>query len=447
MILLDVEGYDSSSRQVNPQEEVKGERNIEDKLALFVLLASDVIIINLMVNDCGNYQASGMKTLETIFKAAQQLPREQRLRTKKKILFFVRDVTRQTIEVITNTIKTRLNEVYARNGLVESEISELINIDFYAFHPYGDPDFFAEAEAVKSLFTQQKLLSDFPGMPARFIAETLETNWDVVCSNEELNLPDVRSMKNIWRLKEIKDQQIQNMQDILDKLLSIGLTEQEFNLLLPRVVKFYQEEFFSLTLELTTDFQVNKLFFESLERLQQETTKQHALQLENDCQKRLLRRITVAGVATVGVTFGLCIGMSIPASLASLLARSVAKLALPAVTGSMSGLVTAAVTQKSPQANDAQVLTRLTSQDQKSNLVNLLTSFIESGDEQTLHEMQGFFNHPKKICANLLKIILSEVAGGPAEDQIDMILQEADKREDGQIELQEFIKAMKAFRS
>jgi hypothetical protein len=61
-------------------------------LALFVLLESDVIIINLMVNDCGTYQASVMKTLETVFKAAQKLPEAQRLRSKKQILFFVRDV-------------------------------------------------------------------------------------------------------------------------------------------------------------------------------------------------------------------------------------------------------------------------------------------------------------------------------------------------------------------
>jgi hypothetical protein len=124
LILLDVEGFDSSSRQVNPLEEVKGERNIEDKLALFVLLATDIVIINLMVSDCGTYQASGMKTLETIFKATKQLHQEQRLRGKKKIMFFVRDVGRQTIEAITATLIRRLTEVFERTGLTESEICQ-----------------------------------------------------------------------------------------------------------------------------------------------------------------------------------------------------------------------------------------------------------------------------------------------------------------------------------
>jgi hypothetical protein len=127
LIILDVEGFDSSrrqgipieevkaasSREARPEEEVKTVRNIEGKFALFVLLATDVIIINLMYKDCGTYQASGLKSLETIFKAAKQLHQEKP-REKKRIVFFVRDVknlSEQGILAIENTIKKRLQEL------------------------------------------------------------------------------------------------------------------------------------------------------------------------------------------------------------------------------------------------------------------------------------------------------------------------------------------------
>jgi hypothetical protein len=210
LVIFDVEGFDSSSRQI-ARPSTGEEVNIEDKLALFVLLASDVIIINLMVNDCGTYQSSGIKTLESVFKATQQLHREQRLKTKKQILFFVRDVARQTLEAITKTIMTRVQEVYARAGLVESEISGMVDITVYPFphYEYCREAFDTKVNEVRYLFTKQGLLNKCPDVPSNLIPEVYQSIWSAVLTNKTLNLPDINSVMNSIRLKE---QQIIEMQ-------------------------------------------------------------------------------------------------------------------------------------------------------------------------------------------------------------------------------------------
>jgi hypothetical protein len=215
LILLDVEGFDSSSRQVASLEEVKGERNIEDKLALFVLLATDIVIINLMVSDCGTYQASGMKTLETIFKATKQLHQEQRLRSKKKIMFFVRDVGSQTIKAITATIIRRLTEVIERTGLTESEIYGLIDIGILPFphYDYCRCEFLAQAQDVKPLFSHQQLLSEFPGVSANLIPGVYQVIWEAVLTNETMNLPDINSVMNSLHLRDVEISNLENEVD------------------------------------------------------------------------------------------------------------------------------------------------------------------------------------------------------------------------------------------
>jgi hypothetical protein len=217
LIILDVEGFDSASRQEKPREgvkrsssrqvreEVKAERNIEDKFALFVLLSTDVIIINLMVSDCKSYHASGMKTLETIFKAAQQLHLEQRLRTKK-IMFFVRDVWKQNPKPIEASINASLREVFAKTGLRESSIRAMINISIVTLPNYllCREGFNAELHKVKAGLSKQGLIKEFKSLPSRFIVEAFKLIWDAVLTNETMNLPDINSVINDLQRKAIQ---------------------------------------------------------------------------------------------------------------------------------------------------------------------------------------------------------------------------------------------------
>jgi hypothetical protein len=188
LIILEVEGLDCSSIKVAPLEEVKGERHIEDKLALFVSLETDLVIINLMASDFGAYQASGMRTLETIFKATKQLRYEKQLRAKKQLLFFVRDVETKTIGAIAKTIMSCMQEVYTRAGIKESEISDMIDIGVIPFPHYEHcrDAFDAKVREVRPLFTKQNMFSQLPAVPAQFIPKEYRAIWRAVLTNKRL---------------------------------------------------------------------------------------------------------------------------------------------------------------------------------------------------------------------------------------------------------------------
>jgi energy-coupling factor transporter ATP-binding protein EcfA2 len=66
ILILDVEGADS-------REQGDADRLFERKSALFALALSEVMIVNVSVNDIGRYQASGRPLLKTIFEVNFQL--------------------------------------------------------------------------------------------------------------------------------------------------------------------------------------------------------------------------------------------------------------------------------------------------------------------------------------------------------------------------------------
>lgn len=90
------------------------------------------------------------------------------------------------------------------------------------------------------------------------------------------------------------------------------------------------------------------------------------------------------------------------------------------------------------------------SAEQKARLVELMTSFYETGAEDKLNEVFNIFDidHNKKIDAAELKIVMAEITGAPVtEEQVQDMINEADVNKDGTIDLQEFVNVMKLHRT
>jgi calmodulin len=84
---------------------------------------------------------------------------------------------------------------------------------------------------------------------------------------------------------------------------------------------------------------------------------------------------------------------------------------------------------------------------QKASLVDLLNSFYATKDEAKLGEIFDLFDldHNKKIDANELKLVMSELSGQPVSDEdTAATITLADKNGDGVIDLQEFIEILKS---
>jgi hypothetical protein len=80
--VIDTEGFDSSERESE-------EKMYEKKVALFCLALSEVVIINMWMNEIGRYEASHSHILKAIIRASEMLIASQ----QRRIIFVVRDCT------------------------------------------------------------------------------------------------------------------------------------------------------------------------------------------------------------------------------------------------------------------------------------------------------------------------------------------------------------------
>lgn len=80
--VIDTEGFDSLERA--PQDKL-----FEKQVALFCLALSDVLLINMWMNEIGRYEASHSHILKAIIKASERVIASQ----SRKIVFIVRDCT------------------------------------------------------------------------------------------------------------------------------------------------------------------------------------------------------------------------------------------------------------------------------------------------------------------------------------------------------------------
>jgi hypothetical protein len=263
VVVLDVEGFDSSSRS----EDTGSIANAEGKLALFVLLATDVIIINVMVQDINCYVASGMKLLETIIKTTQNLQNQRA--TKRKIVFFIRDfdADSHSFEVITANILSNVERVFESINIPQSEVQSSIDLLFYAFphFKYCLKDFIAKVEEIKPLFTKQGLFSDQLGVSTLVLSQTFKTIWEAVLSNEELNLPDARSLINLHKLTEVKDQIVQEM---LGEVEAVKLRTRDMTSLndsLESLVLQFMDKYATSSKELQPDAKISASLTRDLE--------------------------------------------------------------------------------------------------------------------------------------------------------------------------------------
>lgn len=121
--IIDTEGFDSIERSMD-------ERIYERQVALICLAISDVIIINIWMNEIGRYEGGQLHIIKAIIKASTSIIKSE----TKTILFVVKDCTR---EADTGILKDEL-ESSVKNIISEhSQPSSLkFSIEFYFMSHY-----------------------------------------------------------------------------------------------------------------------------------------------------------------------------------------------------------------------------------------------------------------------------------------------------------------------
>lgn len=222
VIIMDAEGCDSSERGSEGQA-------IERKLALFALVLSDVLIVNLWSNDVGRRSASNMALLRSVIQLQWELfGSDEELRKRPmKLLFLLRDFDAQTpAEKIEGHLRHQVQSIFEEVTLGSSPpesnpsptIDDLLQQDF-VFLPHRT---FCSAEfkAVVKVLRQWLFLPDVycRGVAAADLPHFATSLWDTIRHDEKLNIPSQMNLLALYRCGKTADQVRTATMDTLRKL-------------------------------------------------------------------------------------------------------------------------------------------------------------------------------------------------------------------------------------
>jgi hypothetical protein len=189
-------------------------------------------------------------------------------------------------------LRTQLRNAYKsyeRTELIESEINAIIDIDIIPFpnYEYCFDAFHAKVQQVREGLSKQICSSDFPGETAGEIAEAFKSIWDAVLENEELNLPDIRSLLTNFKYIQIKDQIIAQMRTQARELGNEEpcLSSEDFSQILQELSEKCYADFAELTQNLPPDINVTQLVSQNLNEIIKENTELKEKTLEANSQR------------------------------------------------------------------------------------------------------------------------------------------------------------------
>ncbi|CDR99977.1 hypothetical protein [Sporisorium scitamineum] len=213
VLVMDVEGTDGRERGED--------QDFERKSALFSMASAEVLIVNLWEHQVGLYQGANMGLLKTVFEVNLGLFQAGKAKTagakdKTLLLFVIRDHIGVTpLANLSATIMADLTKIWLLlskpEGLESSNITDFFDLMFTTLpHKILQPVEFDKAvDALRSRFVDPKD-PDFvfkteyhKRIPADGLPHYLESIWEQVMTNKDLDLPTQQELLAQFRCDEI----------------------------------------------------------------------------------------------------------------------------------------------------------------------------------------------------------------------------------------------------
>mmetsp|Transcript_32144 Transcript_32144/g.55516 ORF Transcript_32144/g.55516 Transcript_32144/m.55516 type:complete len:344 (+) Transcript_32144:74-1105(+) len=258
LLILDVEGFDSYERhdqevsRATEEDKTGVEANIEAKLNLFILMVADVIVINVLANDicC----ASGLKLLENILKDYKSLKQSNPSIKRKKILYFVRDFSRNSCpgDVIRNKINDNFKKACSRCSFSEAELADSFELQVHPVVNYEMPQFQQDVDNLKTMFRSDELYADSRLLNTQDMCEVYGFIWDSVRKCEGVNMPNIRSFVLDLKFRQLQQMMLLEFKREADKHSTKGSSSLEASL--RTLSQKYESDFNSAGKRLIIDF-------------------------------------------------------------------------------------------------------------------------------------------------------------------------------------------------
>ncbi|KAN0060995.1 Dynamin-like GTPase that mediates homotypic ER fusion [Thecaphora frezii] len=213
VLVMDVEGTDGRERGED--------QDFERKSALFSMASAEVLIVNLWEHQVGLYQGANMGLLKTVFEVNLGLFQAGKAKThgakdKTLLLFVIRDHVGTTpLENLQATLMSDLHKIWDSlskpDGLEQSQISDFFDFMFTTLpHKILLPAEFDKAvDKLRSRFVDPKdpnfvFRTEYhKRIPADGLPHYLNSIWDQVMTNKDLDLPTQQELLAQFRCDEI----------------------------------------------------------------------------------------------------------------------------------------------------------------------------------------------------------------------------------------------------
>ncbi|KAF8629437.1 hypothetical protein AX15_003482 [Amanita polypyramis BW_CC] len=212
ILVMDVEGTDGRERGED--------QDFERKSALFSLASSEILIVNLWEHQVGLYQGANMGLLKTVFEVNLGLfgkrAVEGSTRVRTLLLFVIRDHLGVTpLKNLQDTLTADLERIWRGLSkppeLKDCRLSDFFDLAFTALpHKILVPDKFeGEVAELRTKFVSKNNEGYFfkpmyhKRVPADGVAFYMESNWEQVQSNKDLDLPTQQELLAQFRCDEI----------------------------------------------------------------------------------------------------------------------------------------------------------------------------------------------------------------------------------------------------
>lgn len=211
--VMDLEGTDGGERA--------DDTTFEKQSALFALVVSDILLINMWCTDIGRNHAANKPLLNTVFQAMMKLfsPREifsRRSPRKITMLFVIRDKSKAPLENLEPTLRKDIQKIW--DGVpkppdcVDTSLSYFFNIEVVALSSYeGNTELFKEEvsnlrERFQHSITPGGLAGDQRVVPASGFPCRTHKFWKIIKEDKDLDLPTVNVMVARHRCEAISNE-------------------------------------------------------------------------------------------------------------------------------------------------------------------------------------------------------------------------------------------------
>ncbi|KAF8893469.1 root hair defective 3 GTP-binding protein-domain-containing protein [Infundibulicybe gibba] len=208
VMVMDVEGTDGRERGED--------QDFERKSALFSLASSEILIVNLWEHQVGLYQGANMGLLKTVFEV--NLGLFGKTNTRTLLLFVIRDHIGQTpLANLQATLTADLNRIWDGLSkpaeLKDRQLSDYFDMVFTALpHKILSADKFeSEVQNLRKRFVNKERdgylfkPAYHKRIPADGVSFYMESIWDQVQNNKDLDLPTQQELLAQFRCDEISN--------------------------------------------------------------------------------------------------------------------------------------------------------------------------------------------------------------------------------------------------